>query len=617
MNFVSSTSGINMGRRQQREREQGQGKESKLQESRRKVRRGSSNNDNVDAVLAQREEASSATSSSASSSTHEFEGDNDDDDEQAAGLASGWRRADRLARATATRDPLLMSTSRLELHREKGILEDALKDRRVLYTVILYGTMLIWVVNSLSTLLMLRPANTSAKVPDFLTAPHSHPSPIPLNKPATMSEHSLSTSPSSTVTATAPRKAWAGSSQAIQSLQATSTQSGARAEERGSSRRPNIHRRRTVTTLSPKTASSVDKGKGKATKKQTGGEVDDLSANWAEATLSSTSSFEDLGFDDFEDDEGEEVVSPTKRKSSIYSENKDRHTTPKARRLNLPGSPPSLQQSASPQSISATTYHARTTPRPQRPSKPSSALRRSAPPSYGLPRASGPRSGIQSEPELSRDDLQADDTFLELLEAAKTFMSMSPSAISSSSTAGSSLMIASKRPSVPQNYAVDSQRRKVEPEAVEKIDERAITPTSPQVPTSMSTSTTFVLSSSDSPPSYGLASSREGLDDDEDGSGGLPSPTAQQESIARSSLTTTVRSQEDERRHSGYDELAQEKVEEKHSESAEPTGSGNGGWWDWLSRQYKRITFGIGLLGIGFVIAIGVGLIKKPSIRRR
>jgi len=117
-----------MGRRQRKDG-QGQG-ESKLQESRRKTRRTSSSNGDGyarNSVLAMEEEASAASSA--------HEGDGSDDDEDTAGRTSGWRRADRLARATAgidiAQDPLLMSTSRLELQREKGILEDALKDRQV------------------------------------------------------------------------------------------------------------------------------------------------------------------------------------------------------------------------------------------------------------------------------------------------------------------------------------------------------------------------------------------------------------------------------------------------------------------------------------------------------
>jgi len=129
MNFLSSSSGIHMamGRRQRKDG-QGQG-ESKLQESRRKTRRTSSSNGDGyarDSVLAMDEAASAASSA--------HEGD-EDDDEDTSGRTSGWRRADRLARATAgidiAQDPLLMSTSRLELQREKGILEDALKDRQV------------------------------------------------------------------------------------------------------------------------------------------------------------------------------------------------------------------------------------------------------------------------------------------------------------------------------------------------------------------------------------------------------------------------------------------------------------------------------------------------------
>ena len=213
-----------------------------------------------------------------------------------------------------------------------------------------------------------------------------------------------------------------------------------------------------------------------------------------------------------------------------------------------------------------------------------SHLRRSIPSTgaNGLSAYASTRGGIQSEPEGNQANT-ADDAFLELLEVARTFVSMRPQ------HASSTLSV------TPRVIHTTGQK------LTSPLPSR---PPSPPPPVSMSASTTFALSSSDSPPSNGLASSRE-IDQEDD--------LGLQENEAR--ILGDKQIQDVQGAGQVGVELPKEEFirDNENDRPGEPAES----WWDWLGRQFRRITISAGLLGIGFVIAIGIGVVQKPTIRRK
>lgn len=220
--------------------------------------------------------------------------------------------------------------------------------------------------------------------------------------------------------------------------------------------------------------------------------------------------------------------------------------------------------------------------------------------------------GIQSDPERrSTKDRTADDSFLELLEATKTFMAMNPRYTSTpnSSAFGGGYLDSSAAQSMParlprSDRTPRSRTVELPEEATYNQQLRRSHEHSPAAPASMSASTNFDLSSSDSPPSHGLTSSRGGDDaskDEYDVDSQTPPPPP---------IVSDPRLSFD-----GSRDLATPKdSDDAEKPVARPLAET---WLDWVNRQFRRVTVGIGLVGLGLVLAVGVGLFKTPIIRRR
>ena len=328
--------------------------------------------------------------------------------------------------------------------------------------------------------------------------------------------------------------------------------------------------RRTLTTMISSAMLSVSRV-ARTTAITQRSEEDTLASNWAEVNVPALTSSDDLtSFESEQDDD------------DLYMEDPGRLKSLPRRMM------PSPLNSFNTANRSGPISHSRSNSGRLRGTR-LSHLRRSV--STAVTRdgssSTGIRGGIQSEPE-GHDTASADESFLELLEVARTFISMRPQYGSSTVSAASrsDAVIASPSAQHPSSSSRQS---------------------SPVPPASLSASTNFTLSASDSPPSRGLASSREMdpedqvADDDNDGS---PLPVARRR-------TDSQRPSDKNVTRTGY--------QEEESDTREPDRSGGSSetWWEWLAAQLRRISVGVGLIGMGLVVAIGVGVIKKPAIRRQ
>lgn len=227
--------------------------------------------------------------------------------------------------------------------------------------------------------------------------------------------------------------------------------------------------------------------------------------------------------------------------------------------------------------------------------------------------AMGSRSkdGIQSDPEgQPSSERGADDSFLDLLEATKTFMAMHPrySSTPRSTSLSSQLdqLAAQSMPvrlgreeSTPRGRTIDL------PCEAGAVQERvAGTDYHSPAPASMSASTNFDLSSSDSPPSHGLTSSRGGDEASKDDDEADPLATTPQPIASDPRLSSDASRDLATPRETGEAEKP-------------PSRPLHESWLDWLGRHMRRVTVGISLVGLGVVLAVGVGLFRPPTIRRK
>lgn len=403
---------------------------------------------------------------------------------------------------------------------------------------------------------------------------------------------SLSTSPSSTLTLRGARQRDA-SSRSASAANSTVTAGGmsASANIYTASTLPQrpIHlmeRRRTYTNATA-SASRLGSVKPATRALQRGDEPD-----WTDASahVSSASSFEDLG-KQISTQEGSDLdmdFSSSTGEEGEVSRNAD--LTSRTLLSKQAGPSPSPRRRRRPRRVRM------------------SSLRRTA--------VSGRASieGVQSDPEgRGPRERSADDSFLELLEATRTFMAMNPrySSTPNSSTFTAGPIGQSSSTSMPARLPRhDTTPRGRTMELPEEDDDQPDTNRadyqSPAPPTSMSASTNFDLSSSDSPPSHGLTSSRGGDDAskdeyeyDHDQQASPPQP-----------IVSDPRLSSDASR-----ELATPRdTGEPEKPLPRPPPET---WFEWLNRQVRRVTVGIGLVGIGLVLAVGVGLFKTPTIRRK
>lgn len=180
--------------------------------------------------------------------------------------------------------------------------------------------------------------------------------------------------------------------------------------------------------------------------------------------------------------------------------------------------------------------------------------------------ASPSKSGFVSEPDTSQ--ARPDSDFLELLLAARTFASMR-------SSQGQSLDVLADQTKPTQSSASSRDA-------------------SPAGLASMSSSTNFVLSSSDSPPSRDLASSREMARSGSNTRSPSPLPL-EMEARLRLSREETITGMP----YGGEPEKPQS-------------------WWDWLVGAIGPVGIGItivGLVGLGFAVASRSSLFRKPMLR--
>lgn len=324
-------------------------------------------------------------------------------------------------------------------------------------------------------------------------------------------------------------------------------------------------------------------------------------ADWtdASANISSTSSFEDLGGarvssssrPALESQEGSDLDMDFLESGTSSGTGSPRHRTSVLQR---PGHTYSHRR------ISPNRH-----PRRSRRSRVNS-LRRSAFASTGT------QDGSLSDPGTRRTSgSAADDSFLELLEAAKTFMAMNPRYGSSSSTTQTQRSSVARYSGV--SDAISWTAEVVMPEGtprgrtimleqtMKEVSRPGSRGPSPIPPASMSTSATFDLSSSDSPPSHGLTSSRGG-DEDTCRTGEEYNAITPPQPVSLDPRLSTEAKRE---------QFSAEESDERPHMPSKPES-----WRDWIGRHLRRFTVGISVIGMGLVIAVGVGLLKPPLIRK-
>jgi hypothetical protein len=401
---------------------------------------------------------------------------------------------------------------------------------------------------------------------------------------------SLSTSPSSTLTlrgASRPRDskspppiAYAGRASLHSSVQASAHPS-----------RPVglMERRRTYTAKTPTASLQLRNQKGSTTPVETS-RPGASEPEWTDAgaNVSSSSSFENLAMR-HSPQEGSDLDMDF----SSSSQSSDRAPSPVGSIANVKrsqrrtevagGTPPSPKRQ-------------RRRPRRSR----VHSLRRSA--------VNGNRDGTQSDPERRTSvSRKADDSFIELLEAAKTFMAMNPRYGSASSTGVSIPTRSSLASAAPVIGDGTPRGRSINlPQAPEETHVPKAESHSPAPPASMSASTNFDLSSNDSPPSHGLTNSRFGDEDaSKDSHDEVYRPAMPQPIVSDPRLSSESKREA---------ELFPGKEEEGFSTPYRPVPET---WLDWFRRQFGRFTVGISLVGIGLVLAVGIGIFKPPMIRRK
>ena len=373
--------------------------------------------------------------------------------------------------------------------------------------------------------------------------------------------------------------------------------------------RPPIPRRRTVASLLPPLpdhrAARASNSRGDPGRVPSGSPRDEEQP-WVDLdlNLSSASSFEDLGFDLLESSEADGDGVPSRQQSVLPLRRRPRASAKKSgSRQSRRGSRADLGPAGSTTRLVASGLMQR----------PHSSLR-----------ADEQQHSVQSEPEggVHTGATRADDAFLELLEAARTFISMRPS----------------EMPAELQGAATaDDTISNSVPLTGASVGLPALSPHQDQeVPPSMSSSTNFALYSSDSPPSQGLLSSQElspdapspdlssprdeshptvQLADSKRAQGASmqrddtltlqrPTPTSAQARSLQESMASTELAASSSRGH-----------KDDHHEGG--VGGSPESWWDWIGRHIRAISIGAGMLGFGLVVAIGVGVLKKPTLRRR
>lgn len=307
-------------------------------------------------------------------------------------------------------------------------------------------------------------------------------------------------------------------------------------------------------------------------------------SGWSDtANLSSASSFEDLGKQSNTQEGSDldmEFLASSEEASSISPRQVDRHSA----RTQLNDGIAPLSPRRRRRNRLERTYTARSTASKSR--KPD---------------------GVQSDPErLDSSHRQVDDSFLDLLEATRTFMAMNPRY---SSTPDGSISV--RNAATSQALLEYSTPRSQSTDLPEETADRDRSATkrdrekSPPLPASMSASTNFDLSSSDSPPSHGMTSSRGGEDD----------PRDEYEVDAYRYVATPQPIARDPRLSS---DASRESVSEGNKDESEKQDGGpkHHSWMDWLTQRVRGATVGIGIVGLGFIIAVGVGLFRSGTRRR-
>lgn len=664
------------------------------------------------------------------------EGEDDVDEDEDLGRPSGWRRAERLA---SSRMPT--SSIEAELQRERSIAEEDIKSSLSTILMLRPGNDPARIPAFLTDLAASSSLSSSLhgpseSAPNAVGGTMAGPAAQAGSSSSLQQTSSLSTSPSSTVTVIGGRRRSTSRQRYSDTLAASGSPSSLAARQQQPQHRdvqtPSSYRRSAFSSSGspqPPITSALRRSQRQATDSyfaslnrnpisrgspSTTQSDQEIASNWAEVNVSSASSFEDLAaHNDAEspipghgDDDGELILSDAgderieQQDESIHQrltarrQRQRQDRTPQARNVSLPSvlAPPPSQRPP------ANTAAARqSTLRGAQASAISEDLRQQAPHS------------IQSEPELdtpssarmrrlgqgsrrrrSRPEPQVDENFMELIDAARTFISMrAPSYIVAGSAASSAVgpaasglrsfartappasvdttfpgrhTLASLEPLTSAAAAAPSHAIRASQD--EQMPEEPTSPLTPPPPVSMSNSTTFALSSSDSPPSRGFASSRE--DDEHDSEIRSPSPLIERQPGARRSdadqsadrqeaaeprggrsrlerderlveraesngggtagSTEAATPREGDRPHDAEKAYLAEQDSSKELETSDPSHArpesvppspSPSRWWDWLARQIRRITIGFGLIGVGLVVAVGVGVLKKPSIRRK
>ena len=322
--------------------------------------------------------------------------------------------------------------------------------------------------------------------------------------------------------------------------------------------------------------------------------------------LSSASSFEDLGFDMLESSEADGDGVPSRQQSVLPLRRRPRASAKKSgSRQSRRGSRADPRPADSTERLVASGLMQR----------PHSSLRAEE------------QHGVRSEPEggVHTAATRADDAFLELLEAARTFISMRPSEVP----------VELQRAATADDTVSNTVSHIGARDGMPALSPRQSPHQDQEVPPSMSSSTNFALYSSDSPPSQGLLSSQE-LSTNAP-SPDLSSPRGESHSTAQvaegeraqgasmqrdDTLTlqrpsTTSAQAQSLQESTASTELAASSSRGRKDDHEGGLGGGPESWWDWIGRHVRAISIGFGMLGFGLVVAIGVGVLKKPTLRRR